>query len=280
MKSNANSEAQAIKEVVKAKYAAIAQSQGEEDCGCGPTCCSPSDLGEVSEEVAKAGAAEIEMAAPLVAGYEKMEGYLAESDLGLGCGLPTQFAQLKPGDTVLDLGSGAGNDCFIARAQVGAEGKVIGVDMTPEMINKARKNAEKAGFENVEFMLGEIEALPLSEGIIDVVVSNCVMNLVPDKEKAFAETYRVLKSGGHFSISDIVVEGSPPESLRKDMELYVGCVSGALEINAYLKTIEDQGFQNLQIQKKRKIELPQALKERYPSSEEYGIYSITVFAQK
>lgn len=148
--------------------------------------------------------------------------------MGLGCGIPTEFAQVKKGDFVLDLGSGAGNDCFIARALCGESGKVIGVDMTPEMIRKAQLNSDKHNFRNVEFRSGDIEDLPLLDNFVDVVISNCVINLVPDKSKVFREIHRVLKPGGHFSISDVLTTGVLPDPIRKGGELYVGCVSGAL----------------------------------------------------
>ena len=152
-----------------------------------------------------------------------MDGYKEEADLGLGCGLPTQFAMIQEGDTVVDLGSGAGNDCFVARHEAGATGKVIGIDFTPEMVNLARKNAAVNGFNNVEFRQGDIEDMPVIEGTVDVVVSNCVLNLLPTKDKIFHEIHRVLKSGGHFSISDIVLEGDLPTELTQAAEMYAGC---------------------------------------------------------
>jgi SAM-dependent methyltransferase len=218
-----------------------------------------------------------------------LEGYAKDADLGLGCGLPTAFAGIQPGYTVLDLGSGAGNDCFVARAQVGEKGKVIGVDMTPEMIERARINADKLGYNNVEFRQGEIEKLPVAGQSVDVVVSNCVMNLVPDKNKAFSETFRVLKNGGHFCISDVVIKGVLPEKVRSDMELYAGCVAGAVDVEKYLSIIAETGFENIRIAKMRKIEIPDSLIAGlgYSSDEieEWknsgtGIFSITVLANK
>ncbi|GAB2562374.1 arsenite methyltransferase [Spirosoma aerophilum] len=266
--------AEQIKEVVRQKYGAIAEQPDANSC-CGPTsCCGP----------------EIDANVPIVMSqdYQELNGYVADADLGLGCGLPTQFAQIKPGDTVVDLGSGAGNDCFVARAETGKTGRVIGLDMTPPMIDRARKNAKTLGFTNVEFVYGDIEDMPLPENLADVVVSNCVMNLVPDKQKAFSETYRILKPGGHFSISDIVLKGDLPEGLQHDAEMYVGCVSGAIQKDAYLQLVQDAGFTTIQIQKEREIGLPDDVLQKFLSAAEIadyrqqdrGIYSVTVFAQK
>lgn len=266
--------AEQIKEVVRQKYGAIAEQPDANSC-CGPTsCCGP----------------EIDANVPIVMSqdYQELNGYVADADLGLGCGLPTQFAQIKPGDTVVDLGSGAGNDCFVARAETGETGRVIGLDMTPPMIDRARKNAKTLGFTNVEFVYGDIEDMPLPENLADVVVSNCVMNLVPDKQKAFSETYRILKPGGHFSISDIVLKGDLPEGLQHDAEMYVGCVSGAIQKDAYLQLVQDAGFTTIQIQKEREIGLPDDVLQKFLSAaqiadyrqQDRGIYSVTVFAQK
>lgn len=220
--------------------------------------------------------------------YSELEGYNADADLGLGCGLPTQFAKIKKGDTVIDLGSGAGNDCFVARHETGPEGKVLGIDFTESMINKARQNAEKLGFNNVEFRYGDIEEMPVSDNVADVIVSNCVLNLVPNKPKVFSEIHRVLKPGGHFSISDIVLEGDLPDALQSDAEMYAGCVSGAIQKDEYLGLIRKAGFENITLQKEKPIELPDDILSQYLNEEEIaefntggtGIYSITVFAQK
>lgn len=220
--------------------------------------------------------------------YTGTDGYLEEADLGLGCGLPTQYAGIKKGDTVIDLGSGAGNDCFVARHEAGPEGKVIGIDFTPAMINKARENAEKLGFNNVEFREGDIDDMPVSDNLADVIVSNCVLNLVPDKKKVIGEILRVLKPGGHFSISDIVLVGELPEALREDAEMYAGCVAGAIQKEEYLEHIKNAGFQNLILQKEKTITIPDDILEKYLSSEEIadfnkgetGIFSITVYAEK
>ncbi len=220
--------------------------------------------------------------------YSELEGYNKDADLGLGCGLPTQFAQIKKGDYVIDLGSGAGNDCFVARHETGPEGKVLGIDFTESMIAKARENADKLGFNNVEFRYGDIEDMPVAGGVADVVVSNCVLNLVPDKPKVISEIFRVLKPGGHFSISDIVLEGELPDALREDAEMYAGCVAGAIQKETYLEHIKEAGFENVTIQKEKPIEIPEDILSQYLNKDEIaefnsgetGIYSITVFGQK
>lgn len=220
--------------------------------------------------------------------YTKLEGYVAEADYGLGCGIPTEFAHMKAGATVLDLGSGAGNDVFIASKIVGEKGKVIGLDMTEAMIGKANSNKEKLGFANVEFRLGEIEDMPVESESVDVVLSNCVVNLVPDKTKAFGEIYRVLKSGGHFTISDIVSSNDLPEKIRKAAELYTGCVSGATKKEDYLKIISDSRFSKVKIYKERAIGVSDEAMLKFISTnelEEYkksnnSILSITISATK
>lgn len=220
--------------------------------------------------------------------YSGTNGYVEDADLGLGCGLPTAFAKINKGDTVLDLGSGAGNDCFVARHETGPEGKVIGVDFTPEMIKKARKNVEKLGYNNVEFRQGDIDDMPVNCGTIDVVVSNCVLNLVPNKPKVISEIFRVLKPGGHFSISDIVLVGELPEALRSDAEMYAGCVAGAIQMDDYLGTLQSTGFTDITVQKKKPITIPDDILEKYLTAEEMisftngktGIFSITVYGEK
>lgn len=220
--------------------------------------------------------------------YTRLQGYNPDADLGLGCGIPTEFAKIKKGDTVIDLGSGAGNDCFVARAITGENGKVIGIDFTERMIDKARANAEKLGFNNVEFRFGDIEQMPVSANVADVVVSNCVLNLVPNKFNVLKEVYRVLKPGGHFSISDIVLEGELPAKLREAAEMYAGCVSGAIQKEVYLELIQATGFKNITVQKEKSILLPDDILRNYFSAEEIqsfrnsnaGIYSVTVYAEK
>ncbi len=262
-----------LKNLVKEKYAEIAMAEkgsNQASC-CGAGGCSTEVYNIMTDD------------------YAKIEGYQPDADLGLGCGLPTQFASIKPGDVVIDLGSGAGNDCFVARHETGSDGRVIGIDFTPAMIEKARQNASSLGYSNVEFRLGDIESLPLTAKMADVVVSNCVLNLVPDKAKAFAEIFTVLKAGGHFSISDIVLDGSIPEHIQSAAEMYAGCVSGAMQRADYLKIIEDIGFENITIQKSKQIVIPNDILKLYLLNEnelnEYKskaspITSITVFARK
>lgn len=264
--------AEELKAMVREKYSEIAlqtKEQNQSSC-CGSGGCSTVDYTIFSDD------------------YSKLEGYNPDADLGLGCGLPTEFAMIKKGDTVVDLGSGAGNDCFVARSMTGIAGKVIGVDMTDAMIEQARINAAKLGFDNVEFVKGDIENMPVSDNLADVVVSNCVLNLVPDKAKAFSEVYRILKPGGHFSISDVVIEGTLPDGLQHAAELYAGCVSGALQKEAYLGLIADQGFKGMTVQKEKQITLPDDLLAAYLNADELtqykqsglGIFSITVYAEK
>ncbi len=258
-----------LKELVKEKYGQIAKEAGD---GCSSSCCGDDkvDYTIMSDD------------------YTQMDGYSEDADLHLGCGLPTQFAQIKKGDTVVDLGSGAGNDCFIALSETGPTGSVIGIDMTEAMIEKARENVKKLGVNNVKFILGDIEAVPLEENTADVVVSNCVFNLVPDKKAAFEETYRILKKGGHFSISDIVLRGILPESLKNDAEMYAGCVAGAVQQDEYLSYIRDAGFQQIEIQKEKEIILPDEILKNYLTdtaltnfkNSNLGIFSITVFGRK
>jgi len=263
-----------LKQVVKEKYGEIAKASKSSGC-CGPTCCGGEESKIVGYTVMQDE-------------YDNLEGYVAEADLGLGCGLPTEYAGIKRGDTVVDLGSGAGNDVFVARSIVGDEGKVIGLDMTEEMIEKANANKIKVGFKNVEFRLGEIESMPLENNTADVVISNCVLNLVPDKRKAFAEIFRILKPGAHFCVSDIVLKGELPKGLQKSAEMYAGCVAGALQQDEYLGTIKETGFKNVEIKKTKVIELPDdVLKEYLDGSEikmfkmnNVGIFSITVVGYK
>lgn len=261
-----------LKELVKEKYGKIAEQskdQNESSC-CGATGCSTVDYSIMSDD------------------YSKLKGYVADADLGLGCGLPTEFALIKEGDTVIDLGSGAGNDCFVARSITGERGKVIGIDFTEKMIEKARVNAEKLNYKNVEFRQGDIENMPLAGNVADVVVSNCVLNLVPNKKQAFAETFRILKKGGHFSVSDIVLVGQLPEGLRMSAEMYAGCVSGAIQKEEYLDTIKQAGFAEINVQKEKRINLPDEILKEYLSEEEIaefnqgklGIFSVTVYAEK
>ncbi|RJP70262.1 MAG: methyltransferase domain-containing protein [Ignavibacteriales bacterium] len=262
-----------IKEVVKDKYAEIAiRSDIKSGCGCGCGCGPESDteFTIMSDE------------------YSSLDGYVPDADLKLGCGIPTEHAGIKQGDTVLDLGSGAGNDVFVARVLVGETGKVIGIDFTPEMIAKAERNKQKLGYKNVEFRPGEIENIPVEDNSIDVVISNCVLNLVPDKDKAFGEIFRVLKSGAHFCVSDIVLKGELPESIQKSAAMYAGCVAGALQMEDYLGVIKKSGFKNIEVKTEKKITVPDEVLLQFLSREELstyrnsgvGIYSITVNAEK
>lgn len=258
-----------IKKIVKEKYSQIAVAPKSQS-GCCSSCGPAVDYSVFSED------------------YSHTKGYNAEADLGLGCGLPVQFAKIKPGDTVVDLGSGAGNDCFVARSETGESGKVIGLDFSPEMIDKARQNAAKMNYDNVAFHQGDIEDMPLPDGIADVVVSNCVLNLVPDKHKAFSEIFRILKPGGHFSISDVVTLGKLPAKAQKAAELYAGCVTGAITREEYLQIIREKGFIDIEVQKERQVEIPDKVLSSYldePTYREFknqvsGIFSINVFGKK
>jgi arsenite methyltransferase len=262
-----------IKDIVKEKYGRIAsqsKQQNETSC-CGSTgCCGEADYTVFSED------------------YSNLQGYNQEADLGLGCGLPTEFAKIKQGDTILDLGSGAGNDCFVARAIVGDQGKVIGIDFSDEMLEKAKENVQKLAYKNVEFIKGDIEDMPIESNSVDVVVSNCVLNLVPDKQKAFLEIYRVLKENAHFSVSDVVLLGELPEKLKESAEMYAGCVSGVIQKDEYIQIIKESGFKNIEIQKEKKIEIPDDILLNFMDETELrdfkhsnvGVFSINVFAKK
>jgi arsenite methyltransferase len=261
-----------LKQIVKDKYAEIAlQDKGVNASSCcGATGCSTEVYNIMADD------------------YTKLDGYNADADLGLGCGLPTQFAKIKKGDVVIDLGSGAGNDCFVARHETGAEGKIIGIDFTEAMIDRARLNAEKYGFNNVEFRMGDIEKMPVTANVADVIVSNCVLNLVPNKKAVFADMFRVLKTGGHFSISDVVLVGTLPEKLQHAAEMYAGCVSGAIQKDEYLGMIKEAGFSNITLQKEKAIIIPDDILANYLTANEIadykasnvGIFSITVYAEK
>lgn len=261
-----------IKEMVKQKYSEIAlqdQDTNASSC-CGSGGCSTEVYNIMSDE------------------YDHLSGYTADADLKLGCGLPTEYAKINLGDIVVDLGSGAGNDCFVARHETGETGKVIGVDFTEAMVDKARMNAEKLGFNNVEFRLGDIEKLPITANMADVVVSNCVMNLVPDKPKAFGEVFRILKPGGHFSISDIVLTGDLPEKIKNAAEMYAGCVASAIQKDDYVQIIKEAGFTNIRLQKEKPIIVPNDILKNYLSDVEVAVYnakpniifSITLYAEK
>ncbi len=255
-----------IKDIVKEKYGQIAASKTNSCCGDSASCIP--DF-KVSED------------------YTKKDGYEESADLELGCGMPTEHAYIKKGNTVLDLGSGAGNDVFVARSLTGSEGKVIGLDMTEEMITLANRNKDKLGYENVDFVLGDIEQMPIEDKSVDVVVSNCVLNLVPDKEKAFKEIFRVLKSGAHFSISDIIKEGELPTAINDLVDFYVGCVSGAIDRAKYFQILENVGFTNIKVLSEKKINVPDEVLLKHISRQELvkmkettSVLSITVYAER
>lgn len=262
-----------MKAMVKEKYSQIASQTKEQNASscCGATGCCGDEVYNIMAD-----------------DYTALEGYNADADLGLGCGLPTAFAKIKEGDTVIDLGSGAGNDCFVARSVTGESGKVIGIDFTEKMIEKARENAEKLGFHNVEFRQGDIDSMPVTSNKADVIVSNCVLNLVPNKHKVFSEIFRVLKPGAHFSISDIVLVGQLPAKWKEVAELYAGCVSGAIQQKDYLGIIDETGFANVSLQKEKEIIIPDDILANYLSAEEIAQYkegdtrivSITVYGEK
>lgn len=261
-----------VKDLVRQKYSEIAlqdKDTNQSSC-CGSGCCSTEVYNIMADD------------------YSQLEGYNPDADLGLGCGLPTQFAKIKKGDVVIDLGSGAGNDAFIARHETGENGKVIGIDFTSAMIERARQNAEVRGLNNVEFRQGDIEKMPVTANTADVIVSNCVLNLVPNKDGVIKEIYRVLKPGGHFSISDIVLEGKLPKEIKEAAEMYAGCVAGAVQKQVYLELIEANGFRNITVQKDKAIIVPDDILKQYLSEEKLaafkqsgtGIRSITVYAEK
>lgn len=258
---------QDLKLIVKDKYGQIA---GNNQSCCGSDgCCDSSEFVDFSDN------------------YSHLKGYNSDADMGLGCGLPTEFARIKEGDYVLDLGSGAGNDCFVARTLTGESGKVTGLDFTKPMVEKAKRNLVKTGFKNMEFVQGDIEEMPFSDDQFDVIISNCVLNLVPDKQKAFSEIFRVLKPGGHFSISDVVIVGELPEQLKKEAELYAGCITGAIQKEDYINLVKQKGFTNLTVQKEKAITLSDEVLSKHLNDREKnefkasgtGIFSITLFAR-
>ena len=261
-----------VKDMVRQKYSEIALQDKDINASscCGAGGCSTEVYNIMSDD------------------YTTLEGYEPNADLGLGCGLPTQFAKIKKGDVVIDLGSGAGNDAFIARNETGETGKVIGIDFTPAMIERARQNNEVRGFNNVEFRQGDIEKMPVTANTADVIVSNCVLNLVPNKDGVIKDIYRVLKPGGHFSISDIVLEGQLPKQIQEAAEMYAGCVAGAIQKQVYLELIKANGFTNIAVQKDKAIIIPDDILSNYLSADQIaafkesgtGIRSITVYAEK
>jgi ubiquinone/menaquinone biosynthesis C-methylase UbiE len=254
----------ALKQIVKDKYAAIAVASAKKTCGC---------CGDKEPDYSV-----------LSLDYKGVDGYVEHADLKLGCGIPTKHAGIKAGDRVLDLGSGAGNDCFVARSIVGETGFVTGLDFTDEMLEKAKRNNAIMKYENVEFVKGDIEQIPLPDNSYDVVISNCVLNLVPDKKKAFSEIKRVLKPGGHFCVSDIVLKGELPEDMREAAALYAGCVSGALQKEDYLQIVRDSGYSKVEIKEERANDVPDEYLLQHVSKKALdayrdsgaGIFSLTV----
>lgn len=263
----------ALKELVKEEYSDIAikhKAENKDSCcgdGATSTCCEDERLHS---------------------DYKDLKGYFREADLGLGCGIPTEGADIREGHVVLDLGSGAGNDCFVARSMTGAEGRVIGIDFSYEMTEKARQNARKLDYSNVEFYHADIENLPLNDDRVDVIISNCVLNLVPEKQAVFSEMIRILKPGGHFSVSDIVINGTLPRSLRENSQFYVGCIAGAQQEEEYLANIRSTGFNSVKVINRKLVQLSKSFFKNYLTAEEeekglqdnFSINSITVNGRK
>jgi arsenite methyltransferase len=235
--ASANRSADALKSTVRAKYAALATDDD--------SCCGASEGGETGLDVDMS--------------EDYADAIATDADLDLGCGRPTDHADLQPGERVLDLGSGAGMDAFVARRDVGPEGHIHGVDLAEEMVEKARANADTMGYDNVTFEVGDIEDLPVERSAFDVILSNCVLNLVPDKRAAFAQMHRALRPGGRFSVSDIVHDGTLPSGLREAAELHVGCVAGAMERDAYLGRLREVGFTDVRVATEKAISLPDEL---------------------
>lgn len=260
------------KELVKQRYneLAVLKDTSKSSCCCGPVDPSKKVYTIMSED------------------YSQLKGYEADADLGVGCGLPTQYAGIKKGDTVIDLGSGAGNDCFIAREEVGAEGKVIGIDFAPQMVARARANVAKRGYDNIEFIEGDIENMPLADNTADVVVSNCVLNLLPQKDKIFKEIFRVLKPGGHFCVSDVVLNGIFPKEFTDNAAMYAGCIASAIQREDYLAEITKANFSDIKVERTKTVEIPDDVLNEHLDAEtiatykagNVGIYSITVTGQK
>lgn len=259
-----------IKKEVKKKYSQISVN-ATPNSKCCPSCCgSDTEFSFLNED------------------YSTIDGYVPEADMKLGCGLPIEYANINSGDVVVDLGCGAGNDVFIARKIVGKDGKVYGIDFTNDMIKRANENLKKLNYDNVFFLYGDIENLPLNDNFADVVISNCVLNLVPDKKKAFSEIYRILKAKGHFSISDVVSTKNIPDILKKIAELYTGCISGTITLEEYVEIIEKAGFKNIKIQSKKKIYIPDDIFLKFITKEELDkfnssgmeFFSVNLYAEK
>lgn len=263
-----------MKELVKQRYNDLALLD-KASIGC---CCNPMAPAIPSKKVFTMMSED----------YSQLKGYESDADLGVGCGLPTKYARIQKGDTVVDLGSGAGNDCFIAREETGETGRVIGIDFAPQMLAKARNNATKRGFTNIVFLEGDIEEMPLSDCTANVIVSNCVLNLLPQKNKIFKEIYRVLKPGGHFCISDVVLNGTFPKEFTDNAAMYAGCIASAIQREDYLNEIEKANFTDIKVERTKTITIPdEVLQEHLDKStiEKYkagnvGIYSITVTGKR
>ena len=263
-----------IKDSVKQRYNELAfVSDNEQKC-----CCNPAAPAAPSKKVYTIMSED----------YSRLRGYEPDADLGVGCGLPTQYARIQKGDTVVDLGSGAGNDCFIAREETGETGKVIGIDFAPEMVARARANADKRGFTNTEFREGDIENMPLPDKAADVVVSNCVLNLLPRKDRIFHEIYRILKPGGHFCISDVVLNGYFPKEFTDNAAMYAGCIASAIQREDYLGEIEKAHFTDIKVERTKTVIIPDEVLHEHLSEEtirkykagNVGIYSITVTGKR
>lgn len=263
-----------MKELVKQRYNELAVMD-KESVSC---CCNPLAPATPSKKVFTIMSED----------YSQLKGYEPDADLGVGCGLPTQYARIQKGDTIVDLGSGAGNDCFVAREETGETGRVIGIDFAPQMIARAGVNAAKRGFVNVEFLEGDIENMPLPDKTADVVVSNCVLNLLPHKDIIFKEIYRVLKPGGHFCISDVVLNGYFPKEFTGNAAMYAGCIASAIQREDYLGEIEKANFVDIKVERTKTVEIPDdVLAEHLDKTtiEKYkagnvGIYSITVTGKR
>ncbi|NLE26797.1 MAG: arsenite methyltransferase [Clostridiaceae bacterium] len=246
-----NSSDDKIRNAVRENYAKVATTSS---CGCGPTCCSNSSNSNLAAD------------ASIALGYssEDVQSAPEGSNMGLGCGNPQAIAELKQGETVLDLGCGGGFDCFLASRKVGTDGLVIGVDMTPEMVSKARKNVRDSGETNIDIRLGEIENLPVADNSIDVIISNCVINLSPNKQRVFKEAFRVLKAGGRLAISDVIASTTIPEDIKKDLVLHAGCIAGASTQNEVIAMLKEAGFNEIRV--KNKEESKSFIKDWAPGS--------------
>lgn len=264
----------ALKDLVKQRYSELALNADLLKGGC---CCSKNP-----------SAPSKKVYTIMSEDYSKLKGYEPDADLGVGCGLPTEYARIQPGNVVIDLGSGAGNDCFIARAEVGDEGEVIGIDFSPQMIEKARANTLKRGYTNIRFLEGDIEEMPVADNTADVVVSNCVLNLLPEKDRIFNEIYRVLKPGGHFCISDVVLNGFFPKEFTDNAAMYAGCIASAIQREDYLAEIEKVNFKNICVERTKTVLIPDEVLHEYLDEAtivkykegNVGIYSITVTGVK